>query len=208
MNFYSFTDLSEGSARQRWLCVCLPACVYGFFCFNAFPRQKRSINMGREATSTYSTKGWGCKVLGAHPPPPLSLPAGFGVTLCPSPSALWPVVQMGRQHWGAGGGVQTACPWCINQKALLARVFSSTLSLFTQNALEDYLLPWGWNGSVLCAGTSPILMLAVLENLPGECSFFFFSPHCMKTGISGSLNCECCCHISGFTMVRIYFHFF
>lgn len=36
---------------------------------------------------------------------------------------------------------------------------------------------------------------------------YLFSPHCMKTGISGSLNCECC-HISGFTIVRNTFGFF
>lgn len=154
------TSVKARPVRRGSLCF-----LFSFF-FNAFPqrllpKQKRSVNMGREAISIYSTEGWGARFWGGPPPPPISLPAGFGVTLRPSRSALWPVFRWDSSS--GGGGV--VCPWCINQKALLARVFSSVLFLFIQNALEDDLADWvcgrGWGSSVSCSGTS--LMLAVLE---------------------------------------------
>lgn len=123
---------------RPYVCVCARACVcVGFLgFFNAFPQRwlpklKRSVNMGREATSTYSTKGWGAR-FGGHPPL-CQLALGWPCAPVPLPSGLCSDGTAAVRGWAAD-------PRCINQKALLARVFRWTLSLFTQNALEDYLL--------------------------------------------------------------------
>ena len=142
--------------------------------------------MGREATSTYSTKGWGVR-FGGHPLCQLAL--GWPCAPVPLPSGLC------SDGTAAVGGA--AYP-CINQKALLARVFSSTLSLFTLNALEDYLV---LNGCVSGAAMDPPFVAVhpksecwrfsktYLENVASFLFFSFCCLHCMKTGITGSLNC-------------------
>lgn len=82
--------------------VCVLVCGFFFFFLNAFPqrwlpKQKHSVNMGREATSTYSMKGWGVR-FGGHPP------SASWLWGDPVPQSLCPLacVQMGRQQWGGG----------------------------------------------------------------------------------------------------------
>lgn len=96
INFYSFTDLSGGSASQRgdFVCCC--------FFFNAFPqrllpKQKHSQTWGE---LLHIQLGGGVCGLGVLPPSN-PLPAGFGVTLRPSPPALWPVFRCDCSDGGA-----------------------------------------------------------------------------------------------------------
>lgn len=128
MNFYSFTDLSQGSASQRGGFVCI------FFKKMLFHRGCcQNISIASTGTSAYSIKGRGVWFRG--PPPSASWLWGDPAPQSPCPLAC---LQMGLQQWG-----WAVRPWCINQKALLARVLSSMLCLCVYpNALEGYLCWW------------------------------------------------------------------
>lgn len=135
---------------ERWFCVY-------FFCFffvflSAFPqrllpKQKHSFKTRMNCCIFSEGEGYVCVVQGVPPPPKPPphpfLPAGFWVTLCPSPPALWPVFSWDSSDWGCA-----VRPWRINQKALLARVFSLMSCLCVcPTALEDYLC---WLGCWIC----------------------------------------------------------
>lgn len=119
INFYSFTDLSGGSASQRgdFVCCC--------FFFNAFPqrllpKQKHSQTWGE---LLHIQLGGGVCGLGVLPPlqPFASWLWGDPAPQSPCPLAC---LQMWLQRWGCA-----VHPWCFNQKALLVRVLSSMLCI-------------------------------------------------------------------------------
>lgn len=93
----------------------------------------QNISIASTGTSAYSIKGRGVWFRG--PPPSASWLWGDPAPQSPCPLAC---LQMGLQQWG-----WAVRPWCINQKALLARVLSSMLCLCVYpNALEGYLCWW------------------------------------------------------------------
>lgn len=142
INFYSFTDLSRGSANQGGgFCV---GCFIFYFLFffkkkMLFHRgccQNKSIALKMGWTTAYSMKGrvYGLGALPPQTPLPASWLWGDPAPQCSCPLAC---LQMGPRRRGGGRAVR---PWRINQKALLVRVFSSMLCLCVYpNALEDYL---------------------------------------------------------------------
>lgn len=80
------TSVKAQPVREVALCVFLKKDA---FPQRLLPKHKHSVTVG--GTSAYSIKGRSaCSLNTPNPTPPL--PAGFGVTLRPSPPALWPVV--------------------------------------------------------------------------------------------------------------------
>lgn len=126
---------------EMWFCVYF----FSFFFFLLkvlFHRgccQNKSIASNLGWTAAYSIKGRAVWFRGT-PPPSASWLWGDPAPQSPCPLAC---LQMGLQQWG-----WAVRPWRINQKALLARVFSSILCLCVYpNALEDYLC---WLGLWIC----------------------------------------------------------
>lgn len=122
------------------------SCVFFFFIFFFFKVlfhrgccQNKSIASNLGWTAAYSIKGRAVWFRGT-PPPSASWLWGDPAPQSPCPLAC---LQMGLQLWG-----WAVRPWRINQKALLARVFSSMLCLCVYpNVLEDYLC---WLGLWIC----------------------------------------------------------
>ena len=107
INFYSFTDLSRGSACQRGGCM---------YVIKKKKRKKKEKHVSPPHPNKrllpkpkHSAKtcrkllhiqlgGGGCSLRGSPP-----LPAGFKVTLRLRPPALWPVVRWASSDGGGGG---------------------------------------------------------------------------------------------------------
>lgn len=98
------------------------------------PKQKHSVNVGVcvwGGLLHIQLRGGVC----GGPPPSASWLWGDPATQSPCPLAH---LQMGLQQWG-----WAVHPWCINQQALLARVFySCCVSVFTQMHLRTTFADW------------------------------------------------------------------